>query len=279
MTLAGLFRKGAELLGGTPEALLESKVLLLAAARIDETRLLASAESEADERTAARFFASIEKRLAGVPLSYITGRKEFWSLDLRVSPSVLIPRPDTEVLVEKVLELSARRPGEAILDIGTGSGNIAIALAKEMPRAAVHAVDISMRALKTAMSNAAALGINNIRFARSNLFSAFRGSGLKFDFVVSNPPYISRKDWEALEPGIRDHEPRKALLAGDSGLETIERLIRGARTYLRPGGYLVFEFGDGQRDDILDLFGPGWRELETAWDLSGLPRAITARRA
>lgn len=278
MTLSGLYRKGVELLGGTPEALLESKVLLLEAARISESRFLSAPGAVAGERTIARFLGSLKKRLSGRPLSYITGSKEFWSLDFRVSSSVLIPRPDTEVLVEKVLELS-KRTGETIVDVGTGSGNIAVALAKEMPKSAIYAVDISRRALRVAMSNAVRHGIGNIDFRLSNMFWAFRGTGISFDFVVSNPPYISRKDWEALPPDIRDHEPKGALMAGESGLEAIERLIKLSRKYIKPGGYLVFEFGDGQRDDVLKLFGPGWTEIETAWDLAGLPRAITARKA
>ncbi len=278
MTLTGLYRKGVALLGGTPEALLEAKVLLLAAARISESRFLSAPGDLADAGTIARFSASLEKRLSGRPLSYITGSKEFWSLDFRVSPSVLIPRPDTEVLVEKVLELS-KRSGETIIDVGTGSGNIAVALAKEMPKSTIYAVDISKRALRVARSNAARLGTGNIEFRLSNLFYAFRGTGILFDFVVSNPPYISRKDWEALPPDIRDQEPKGALMAGESGLEAIERLIKRSRKYIKPGGYLVFEFGDGQRDDVLGLFGPDWTEIETAWDLAGLPRAITARKA
>jgi len=213
-----------------------------------------------------------------VPLSHLTGRKEFWSIPIEVTPSVLVPRPETEGLVEKVLELSTREP-ERILDVGTGSGCIAIALAKELPRAAIQAVDISERALSVARRNAARHKVKHIEFRRSDLFSAFRGTGAKFDFIVSNPPYVSRAEWEVLPPDVRDFEPRRALLAGESGLELIERLVRRAGTFLRPGGYLVFEIGEGQRDRVLGLFGRRWTEIETAWDLAGKPRVITARRA
>lgn len=218
------------------------------------------------------------ERLAGRPLPYITGRKEFWSLDMAVSPSVLIPRPDTEVLVEKVLELSSRN-GETVVDVGTGSGNIAVALAKEMPRSMVYAVDISRRALRVAAANAERHKVRNIEFRRSDLLSAFRDGRTSFDFIVSNPPYVSRKDWEELPEEIRGHEPRTALLAGETGLEVIGRLVRQAKRRLKPGGYLIMEIGDGQRESVLGLFGRGWMEIETAWDLSGKPRAITARRS
>ena len=191
---------------------------------------------------------------------------------------MLVPRPETEVLVEKVLELSTRE-SESILDVGTGSGCIAVALAKELPRAHIEAVDISERALRVARRNAARHKARHIRFQKSDLFSAFRGTGLRFDFIVSNPPYVSWRDYDGLPADVRDFEPRRALLAGESGLELVERLVRRAATFLRPGGYLIFEIGDGQRDRVLDLFGRRWTEIETAWDLAGKPRVITARRA
>ena len=223
------------------------------------------------------FLRLVEKRNKGVPLSYLTGFKEFWSLPLAVSPAVLVPRPETEVLVEKVLEL-ATRESEDILDLGTGSGNIAIALARELPRARIVAADISERALKVARRNAVLLKARRIEFLKSDLFSAFRGTGARFDFIVSNPPYVSRPEWEGLPAEVREFEPRRALLAGDSGLEMISRLVRRAGTYLKPGGYLIFEIGDGQRERVLSLFGRRWTEIETAWDLAGRPRVITARR-
>jgi release factor glutamine methyltransferase len=213
-----------------------------------------------------------------VPLAYLTGTKEFWSIPFEVSPSVLVPRPETEVLVEKVLELSTRE-SESLVDVGTGSGCIAVALAKELPRARIEAVDISERALRVAAANAARHRVRPISFRKSNLLAAFRGTGVKFDFIVSNPPYIARDEWPGLPAEVRDWEPRRALLAGDSGLELIERLVRRAGAFLKPGGYLIFEIGEGQRDKVLGLFGKRWTEIETAWDLAGKPRVITARRA
>jgi release factor glutamine methyltransferase len=277
-TLADLFRSGIALLQDRPEALLEAKVLLLRAAALTEERYLAAPNDPCSPKAEAYFRRLVAKRLGGVPLAYLTGVKEFWSIPFNVTPSVLVPRPETEVLVEKVLELSTRE-SESILDVGTGSGCIAVALAKELPRAHIQAVDISERALRVARRNAALQKARHIQFQRSDLFSAFRGTGARFDFIVSNPPYVSRDEWDGLPPDVRDFEPRRALLSGESGLETIERLVRRAGTFLKPGGYLIFEIGDGQRDRVLSLFGKRWTEIETAWDMAGKPRVITARRA
>jgi release factor glutamine methyltransferase len=277
-TLAELFRRGVALLGDRPQAILEAKVLLLRAASISEERYLAAPDQPCPAMAEAFFERLVAKRLNGVPLPHLAGMKEFWSIPIEVTPSVLVPRPETEGLVEKVLELSTRE-SERILDVGTGSGCIAIALAKELPRAEIQAVDISERALRVARRNAARQKVRPIEFRRSDLFSAFRGTGVRFDFIVSNPPYVSRAEWDALPQDVRDFEPRRALLAGESGLETIERLVRRARMFLKPGGYLIFEIGEGQRDQVLGLFSRRWTEIETAWDLAGKPRVITARRA
>jgi len=277
-TLLELFRNGAALLGDRPQALLEAKVLLLRAAACSEERYLAAPESPCSARTEAFFRRLVARRLDGVPLAYLTGTKEFWSIPFEVSPSVLVPRPETEALVGKVLELSTRED-EDIVDVGTGSGCIAVALAKELPRARIQAVDVSERALRVARRNAARHRAKHVEFRKSNLLSAFRGTGVRFDFIVSNPPYVSRSEWDGLPPDVRDFEPRRALLAGDSGLELIDRLVRRAGTFLKPGGYLIFEIGEGQRDKVLGLFGKRWTEIETAWDLAGKPRVITARRA
>jgi release factor glutamine methyltransferase len=275
-TLLDLYREGVARLGGRPQAPLEAKVLLLRAAALGEAAWLAAPERPCPPRTEAFFGRLVARRLDGAPLAYLAGTKEFWSLPFEVSPSVLVPRPETEGLVEKVLELSTREE-EAIIDVGTGCGCIAVALAKELPRARVDAVDISERALAVARRNAERHRARSIQFLRSDLFSAFRGTGVKFDFVVSNPPYVSRAEWETLAPDVRDFEPRRALVAGETGLEVVERLVRRAGAFLKPGGHLVFEIGEGQRDRVLGLFGKRWTEIETAWDLAGRPRVITAR--
>ncbi len=277
-TLQELLRHGASLLHDRPTPALEAKVLLLRAGALTDEELFASPDRCLSCQAEAYFFRLIQRRISGVPLSYLTGTKEFWSIPLMVSPSVFIPRPETEILVEKVLELS-NRDKEAILDVGTGSGNIAIALARELPRAQVTGADVSERALRLARRNAARHKVRNVDFVKSNLFSKFRKTGSRFDFIVSNPPYIPWPAWLVLPPEIRDFEPRRALLAGESGLELIARLVRQAGTFLKPGGHLVIEIGDGQRDAVVALFGRRWTEIETAWDLAGKPRVITARRA
>ncbi len=276
-SLLDLYRLGVSLLEDRPQAGLEAKVLLLKAAALPEERFFAAPEAPCPARVEASFLRLVEKRRSGVPLSYLTKVKEFWSLPFAVTPSVLVPRPETEVLVEKVLEL-ATRERESILDLGTGSGNIAVALASELPRARIVAVDVSERALRVARRNAALHKVRRIEFRRSDLFSAFRGTGDRFDFIVCNPPYVSRAEWDALPAEVRGFEPRRALVAGESGLETIGRLVRRAGSFLNPGGHLIFEIGDGQRDKVLSLFGRRWTEIETAWDLAGRPRVITARR-
>jgi release factor glutamine methyltransferase len=277
-TLIDLYREGVALLGGRPQDVLEAKVLLLRAAALTEERFLAGPERPCPAAAEARYRRLLGRRLEGVPLAYLTGSREFWSIPFKVTPSVLVPRPETEVLVEKVLELSSRE-SETIVDVGTGSGCIAVALAKELPRARIEAVDVSERALRVAAANAARHKVRTVTFRRSNLLSAFRGTGAKFDFIVSNPPYIARGEWDGLPAEVRDWEPRRALLAGESGLEIVERLVRRAGAFLRPGGYLIFEIGESQRDRVLGLFGRRWTEIETAWDLAGKPRVITARRA
>jgi release factor glutamine methyltransferase len=227
-------------------------------------------------RTADRCRRFIAKRASGIPLAYVTGVKEFWSMPFFVSPSVLIPRPETEHLVESVLSLP-RRPGEKILDLGTGSGALAAALAREIPSAEIHAADISLRALKTARMNSARLGLGRIRFYHSNVFSAFRSFRAEFDIIVSNPPYIATGEWTSLPPDVRDHEPRRALLAGPDGLDFIRRLVRQAPRYLKRGGHLVFEFGAGQKDAVSALFGKRWSPVEIGLDLGGLARTALAR--
>ncbi len=209
-TLIDLFRDGVALLGDRPQAVLEAKVLLLRAAGLTEERYLAAPARPCPPKAEAFFRRLVARRLDGVPLSHLTGTKEFWSIPFEVTPSVLVPRPETEGLVEKVLELSTRE-SETILDVGTGSGCIAVALARELPRARIQAVDVSERALRVARRNAARQKARHIEFLRSDLFSAFRGTGARFDFIVSNPPYISRGEWEALPPDVRDFEPRRAL--------------------------------------------------------------------
>jgi release factor glutamine methyltransferase len=280
-TIRGLLKKGTSLLSKKVAAsAIEAKVLLMEAAGLSEVEFLASPEREITAKDQRRFRRLIQKRLSGMPLAYILGRKEFWSMTLRVGPGVIIPRPETELLVEKTLELCVdRRP--TIVDIGTGSGNTALALARELPQARIIAADISTRALSFARLNAQSLGLEKVTFVQGNLFSALRGVGLegKCDFVVSNPPYVSASDWGSISPEVKNHEPRRAFYGGKTGLDFIRRLIKGAPTYLKPGGRLLFEIGFGQSKAAKSLLSPGWIEVNSFADLRGIPRVITAKRA
>lgn len=268
------------MLHGVANPAVEAKVLLLFATGMSEVEFLASPGMRLSEREERKFWRLIEKRLSGVPLAYITGRKEFWSQTFKVGPGVFIPRPETELIVEKVLELSSGGE-ETIVDIGTGSGNIAVALARELPLAHIIATDVSARAIKIASLNAKSSQVERITFAVGNLFAPHKRLKLggMCDFIVSNPPYVSAGDWEGLAGEVRDCEPRRALVGGKSSLEFIRRLIKGASAYLKPGGYLLFEMGEGQANGALSLFDDHWVRPHVSDDLRGIPRVVIARRA
>jgi release factor glutamine methyltransferase len=245
-----------------------------------EAEFLASPDKELSPKAVNAFFRLIDKRLSGVPLAHITGKKEFWSMSLKIRPGVFIPRPETELLVEKVLELSTREH-ETIVDIGTGSGNVAIALARELPNASIIATEICGRTLRVAEINAENIVPGRIIFLRGSLFSALKNQSLeeKCDFIVSNPPYVSAADWEILPSEVKDHEPRRALVGGKTGLEFLRRLIRGSLSYLKPGAFLLSEIGQGQDEEALSLFDKHWGEKEVFNDLRDIPRVVKARRA
>jgi len=242
----------------------------------------------------SRYNEALARRATGVPAQYITGHQEFWGLDLIVSPAVLIPRPETEHVVEAVLELARAdgrgRPsphnlsfphglqpsdGLRIVDVGTGSGAIALALASELPRAEILATDISSEALEVARTNAARLELTSrIEFQLADLLGgATPGS---FDFVVSNPPYVGEAEEDSVQMEVRKFEPRNAVFAGPSGVEVIERLIPQARGALRPGGWLVIEISGTIADRVKGLLS-GWDEVEIRNDLQGIARVVIAR--
>lgn len=213
-----------------------------------------------------------------MPLAYVLGEKEFWSIRFEVFPGVLIPRPETELLIEKVIELSSKRK-ELIADIGTGAGNIAVSLAKELPRARIVATDASYQALELAEHNARVQKISTITFARGSLFTPLKKLGLqkKCDFIVSNPPYISEKEWETLPEEIKNHEPKRALVAGESGCAMMKKLIQQAPGFLRPGGYLCLEIGWNQKEKVLSFFGDAWQDPQWFSDLNNIPRVVIAQ--
>jgi release factor glutamine methyltransferase len=277
-TIQDLYKEARVLLEGSPDASLESKVLLLKSLSISEDMLYSHPGRLVSESERQRFDELVLKRQKGMPLAYVVGEKEFWSLIFKISPGVLIPRPETELLVEKVIHLSGGNEG-VIIDIGTGCGNIAVSLAREIPGARILATDISARALKIAKLNASRHEAGAITFLKGNLFSPLKGLHLegKCDFIVSNPPYVSEEEWETLQNDIRLHEPKGALVSGSTGLEIIEKLVSRAPEFLKPGGYLCVEIGCGQKDDVLKLFGKLWKRWECIEDLNGLPRLVTSQ--
>ena len=279
-TLQELFSKGKSLLKDVPHPALEAKLLLLECTSLQAEQFYSFPENKLSRAEERRFYRLVRKRLTGFPLPYITGVKDFWSIPFRVSPGVLIPRPETELIVEKVLELS-QRENETIVDIGTGCGNIAVSLAKELPQARIVATDTAKKALRLAKSNASRQKISNIIFARGSLFSALIRLRLegKCDFIVSNPPYITEEEWPKLGIEIRDNEPKSALVAGKSGLEVIHKLVQGAPSYLKPGGSLLVEIGIGQKDKVLSFFDsdPIWEKVDFFKDLNGISRVAMGK--
>jgi methylase of polypeptide subunit release factors len=364
ITIQELFLKGKSLLSDFSQPALEAKILLLKSCTMEEEEFLSSPDRKVTRKEERGFYKLASKRRAGFPLAYVTGIKEFWSIPFRISPGVLIPRPETELIVERVLELAAQsqpaglmnqaptgqgsksqansnqsakkqvatsyrsgnranvnqtardqRPvnqaptsqshgnrsrtiqasgnkipanrsltnqsvaAETIVDIGTGCGNIAISLAKELPEARILATDISRKALTVARLNSSLLETDNVTFAGGCLFSPLRRLRLekKCDFIVSNPPYVSEQEWVELGEEIRNHEPKKALVPGMTGLEIIKDLVKGSPLFLKPGGYLVFEIGEGQKKRAFSLFNSKWGNVSCFNDFNGIPRVVVAR--
>lgn len=278
-TFQELIQRGISLLKEFPHPHLETKLLLLKCLDLSEEEFLASKDKSIHRSQERCFNRLISRRLSGVPLPYLTGIKEFWSIPFRISPGVLIPRPETELLVEKAIELSTGGE-ETVVDLGTGCGNVAVSLAQELPRARIFATDISQKALRLARLNASLQAVSGVTFVRGSLFSPLRRLHLrkKCDFILSNPPYVSRAEWEKLSREIRDHEPRSSLVAGETGLEVIERIIQGAQLYVKPGGHLIIEIGYNQRDAVHSLFDARsfWEEVEFFEDLAGVDRIAAA---
>ena len=228
-----------------------------------DERVLTAEESQALEDL-------LYDRINGVPLQYIVGRQEFYGRYFRVTRDVLIPRPETEHLVEAVLELEPSAP--RILDVGTGSGCIAVTLALEIPDARVFASDISESALLVARANASALHAP-VSFACMDVLDAVAGN---FEFIVSNPPYVRRGDMSRLQREVREYEPHVALFSPEDELEIYRRLIAGAAGVLNTGGHLMMEVGIGMDERVLDLFDARWERLPTKTDLQGIPRTVIA---
>jgi release factor glutamine methyltransferase len=306
-----------------PSYTLAAELLLLHVLGRDRTWLYAHPEEQVSTADAERFFALIERRASGEPTQHLTSKQEFWGLEFEVTPDVLIPRPETEHVIEVALDRLAvreRRAGRKqtltgeglqIADIGTGSGCIAIALAKDLPGATIYATDISSPALAVARRNAARHSVSaQIRFLESNLLDGFTARGaanagpsvvvaqhaaplqaqtgatgntphqsLLFDLIVSNPPYIGRREAATLMREVRDHEPEIALYGGEEGYELYADLIAQAAAHLKPGGILVLELGHNSLPAVHPLLdAPTWSSVGVTNDLAGIPRVLAAER-
>ena len=260
-----------------PSPRLNAELLLMFTLGCDRAYLYAHPERELTPDEQARYDAALSERERGMPAQYITGHQEFWGLDLIVSPAVLIPRPETEHIVESLLEIAAGKTGPIrIVDVGTGSGAIALALAKELPQAEIHAVDISGAALEIARANASRLQLETrIRFHHGDLIHNFAESS--FDFVLSNPPYVGESEEDQVQLEVRKFEPRNAVFAGHAGTEVIERLIPQARAALKPGGWLVMEISGTIAPKVRQLLS-AWDEVRIESDLQAIPRVALARK-
>jgi release factor glutamine methyltransferase len=281
MTLREALTRAASQLDQNPdlraEAVRDAALLLRHALGISHAALLANPERIVSLEEQAGYQRLILRRLKNEPIQYILGEQEFYGFALQVTPAVLIPRPETEHLVEAVLGELPPNTAQRIVDVGTGSGAIAIALAQHLPSAQITAVDCSAAALEVAAANAARHGLSGrIRFVELDLMDELRADE-GFDAVVSNPPYVPLGEREMLYPQVRDYEPGLALFAGMDGLEVYRRLIPQAWGALKPGGLLALEIGHGQRDELAKLLA-GWDGVRFVEDLQRIPRVVIARK-
>jgi len=259
-------------------AIRDAELLLLNILQIPRVTLIAHPDDELSANQRAAYEDCIARRLHHEPIQYITGQQEFYGLTLNVTPAVLIPRPETEHLVEAVLKRLPTNMPLRIADIGTGSGAIAIALAAHLPQAAITALEISAEALAIATANAREHKVaDRIRFLQSDLLSALNREAETFDAIVSNPPYVSEADRAALHPQVRDHEPATALFAGKTGLDVYRRLIPQAHAALKPNGLFALEIGHDQQDAVAALLR-AWHNLSFVLDFQQIPRVALAER-
>jgi release factor glutamine methyltransferase len=275
-----LFQAISTLEETTPHPKLEAERLLSFLLKSDRSHILTHYQDELDAPSLSRFFSWVRDRNQGKPIQYITGVQEFRGLEFQVTSEVLIPRPETELVVEQALQCTMDRDS-LVIDCCTGSGCIAVALAVESLQAKVSAVDLSIPALKVAMRNAGTHGVlDRIRFLAGDLLAPLnsRMAG-KIDCVVSNPPYVSEVDFPGLQREVREWEPKLALVAGNNGLAVYDRLIPQAICFLREQGHLILEIGYNMRNTVTSLFGTGWRSVTVQEDFSGIPRVVVAQKA
>jgi release factor glutamine methyltransferase len=287
---------------GSPR--LNAETLLMFVLGVNRAYLYAHPELELNPEEQSRYDEVVAQRATGMPAQYITGHQEFWGLDFVVSPPVLIPRPETEHLVETVVELAREHQQQPaaklkIVDVGTGSGCVALALANELPFAEIYATDISADALEVAKANAARLQLDGrVSFFHRDVLEpiskrTYKGPSTRtevvaqddepsfrdLDFVVSNPPYVAFREADKVQRSVKEFEPQAAVFAGENGLDVITRLISEGHTALRDGGWLAMEIGYSMRDQVLTLLNASlWKDVRVVPDLQGIPRVIAAKR-
>jgi release factor glutamine methyltransferase len=260
---------------------LDAEVLLAHVAGCRRIDLYTRFQEVASERVRGDYRHLVRRRVEGCPVAYLVGHKEFFSLDLQVTPDVLIPRPETEILVLELLQLARPMTNPTFVDVGTGSGAIAIAALKNHTGMRGLAIDCCAKALAVAARNADSHGVSSrLTFLQSDLFQGVSDVN-RFDFIVSNPPYVASDAWAELPVGVRDYEPRLALVGGSSGYEVIGRLIEQSRYHLHSRGYLLVETGATQAETVVALIKrfPEYEEPAIVHDHAGLPRVVRARRA
>jgi release factor glutamine methyltransferase len=285
LTIAEALREAATRLrvAGVDEPRREAGSLLSHTTARDSAFLITHADEALTAAQLSTFRALVERRAAGEPFQYIAGRQEFYGLEFEVNADVLIPRPETELLVEKALELLKSVDAPLICDVGTGSGCIAVSILHARADACSFALDISTQALRVAGRNAARHGVRErMQLLVSDGFDALRADEhkeIRFDLIASNPPYIAEEELDSLQREVREHEPRVALTPGGDGLSIIRRLLSEASHFLKPGGHLLIEIGYNQREQVAALIAPRvWTLLDIQRDLQGIPRTVALRR-
>jgi release factor glutamine methyltransferase len=282
VTVAEALARGAARLGeaGVPEPALDAELLLRHVLGWQRATLIAGRDRPVPSASLERFEALIAERRKRRPLQHLTGTQAFWRQEFHVTPDVLIPRPETELLVETALALLRGLPAPVVVDVGTGSGCIALSIAAELPHAEVHATDVSAAALAVAADNACRLGLaERVCFHEGDLLEPVAEQAGRVDLIASNPPYVAEEERAALAPEVRDHEPPVALYPPLDRYSVYRRLVPAAAHQLRPGGQLVLELGHGMAEEVARLCrGEGYSIVALERDLQGIPRVLAVRR-
>lgn len=281
-TINELIKYGATILdeNNVQNPILEAQIILALNLNEDRLYVLTNVDEKVKEDVVNKYINDILRRCSGEPTQYITKMQEFMSLKFKVNEAVLIPRPDTEILVEQVVRCASAQKVQSILDVGTGSGCIAVSLAKYIDNAVIHAVDISETALEIAKFNAELNGVEDkVVFYKGNLFSPFETMNMKFDVIVSNPPYIPTKQIEKLDINVKDYEPRLALDGGEDGLDYYRKILKDVDSFLKKDGLIFFEIDITQAGAVKELLRIyNFTDILVVKDLAGLDRVVQARK-